>query len=402
MNMASFPHVLMLSWEFPPRIIGGISSHVYNLSLQLTRLGVAVHVVTCAFPGAPDREEIHGIAVYRTDPYALPAPDFPSWVYEMNLGLQRLGAEILRHMPRERSIIHAHDWLTAKAAIGLKHLHRIPLLSTIHSTEYGRQRGSLSSDCNRMIHETEYWLSFESWRIICCSHYMAEEVRHLFGVPEDKLNIIPNGVNPEEFSEPFEAESFRRQFARPGEALVLYVGRLVYEKGCKILMEAIPRILSQLEAKFVFVGDGYMREILEEEAKRLKLYDRVFFTGFLQGSALRRLYRVADICVIPSLYEPFGITALEAMAAKCLVIASATGGLAEIVEDGRTGITVPPGNPEALAKGITKALRDAGRYEELRNNALRKVLYEYDWRKIAKETLDVYLRVIEERRRVPW
>lgn len=400
--MVSFPEVVMLSWEFPPRIIGGISSHVYNLSLQLARLGVGVHVVTCSFPGAPDREEIHGIKVYRTDPYAIPAPDFPSWVFLMNLGLQRLGAEILRRFPKERTIIHSHDWLTAKAAIGLKHLHRCPLLATIHSTEYGRQRGLLSSDENRMIHQTEYWLSFEAWRIICCSLYMTEEVRRLFGLPEDKLDVIPNGVNPEDFQESFDTRSFRERFAKPEEALILYVGRLVYEKGCHVLMEAIPRILHHMDAKFVFVGEGYMRESLESDARRRNLYEKVFFTGFLEGSILRRLYRVADVCVIPSLYEPFGITALEAMAAKCIVVASATGGLREIVEDGRTGIGVPPGDPEALAQGIIRALRDRKQNEMLRKNAFMKVLDRYDWGKIAKATLEVYRRILQERREIPW
>jgi glycogen(starch) synthase len=395
--------VMMLTWEFPPRIIGGISPHVYHLAKSLARNGVKVYVVTCDFPGAPEHEIVDGVEVFRVDSYKNPSPNFATWVYLMNVNMQKEAAALVNRLGGEVDIFHAHDWLVANAGIGLKHVFRKPLLATIHSTEIGRRNG-LHFDYERMIHETEAWLTYEAWKVICCSNYMVSHVRWAFGLPEDKLIMVPNGVNIQEYTRNRNADlrQFRRKFALPEEKLVLYVGRLVFEKGTHVFVNAVPKILGKVDAKFVVVGNGYMKEPLSNLVKGMGLVHKVMFTGFVDDETLKNLQRCADVSVVPSLFEPFGIVALEAMAAKSPVVVSDTGGLSEIVEHDVNGVKVYPENPDSLAWGITKVLLDEKYANWIRNNAYKKVLGKYDWDKISQQTKNVYEAVLKEYSKSFW
>ena len=389
--------VMMLTWEFPPRIIGGISPHVYYLSRSLARNGVKVFVVTCDFPGAPQHEVLDGVEVYRVDSYRNPSPDFATWVYLMNVNMQKEAATIIRNLDENFDVIHAHDWLVATAGIGLKHVFRKPLFATIHSTEIGRRNG-IHLDHERMIHETEAWLTYEAWKVICCSDYMVSHVRWAFGLPPDKQVMIPNGVNTDVYAEAQSKDltQFRRRFALPGERIVLFVGRLVYEKGVHVLVNAIPKVLEKVDAKTVIVGNGYMKEQISGIVKGLGIDQKVMFTGFVDDETLRRLQTCADVSVVPSLFEPFGIVALEAMAAKSPVVVSDTGGLAEIVDHDVDGIKVYPNNPDSLAWGIIRVLTDDRNANRLRSNAYKKIQEKYNWDRIAKQTRDVYRTVLND------
>jgi len=389
--------VMMLTWEFPPRIIGGISPHVYYLSRSLARNGVKVFVVTCDFPGAHQHEVLDGVEVYRVDSYRNPSPDFATWVYLMNVNMQKEAATIIRNLDENVDVIHAHDWLVATAGIGLKHVFRKPLFATIHSTEIGRRNG-IHLDHERMIHETEAWLTYEAWKVICCSDYMVSHVRWAFGLPPDKQVMIPNGVNTDVYAEAQSKDltQFRRRFALPGERIVLFVGRLVYEKGVHVLVNAIPKVLEKVNAKTVIVGNGYMKEQISGIVKGLGIDQKVMFTGFVDDETLRRLQTCAAVSVVPSLFEPFGIVALEAMAAKSPVVVSDTGGLAEIVDHDVDGIKVYPNNPDSLAWGITRVLTDERNANRLRSNAYKKIQEKYNWDRIAKQTRDVYRTVLND------
>ena len=393
--------VLMLSWEFPPRVIGGISPHVYFLSKNLVKQGVKVHVVTCDFPGAKPYEVIDGVEVYRIDSYKNPSPDFATWVYLMNLNMQRETAAITRKIGNI-DVFHAHDWLVATAGIGLKHIFRKPLLVTMHSTEMGRREGT-HTGTEKMIHETEAWLTYEAWKVICCSDYMIQHVKWAFGLPNDKLVMIPNGVNTQSYEDSDDdLATFRSKFALPEEKIVLYVGRLVYEKGIHILINAVPKILEKANAKFIIVGSGYMKEQLLSIVRSMGLEHKVLFEGFVDEETLLKLQKCADVSVVPSLFEPFGIVALEAMAAKSPVVVSDTGGLSEIVEHDVTGVKAYPNNPDSLAWGIKKILLDDAYRERIRENAYRKVMEKYDWIKIAQQTKKVYEGVLGEYSKSFW
>jgi glycogen(starch) synthase len=389
--------VMMFTWEFPPRVIGGISPHVYFLSRSLVKEGVNVYVVTCDFPGAPAHEIIDGVEVYRIDSYKNPAPDFATWVYLMNLNMQKEAAAIVNRIENKIDVFHAHDWLVATAGIGLKHVFRKPLLVTMHSTEMGRRDG-LHTDTEKMIHETEAWLTYEAWKVICCSNYMVSHVRWAFGLPEDKLVMIPNGVNTNVYEslDKEDCGSSRARFALPEEKIVLYVGRLVYEKGIHVLINAVPKVLEKVNAKFIIVGSGYMKEQLLNIVRSMKLEHKVLFLGFVDDETLLRLQKCADVSVVPSLFEPFGIVALEAMAAKSPLVASDTGGLSEIVDHDLTGFKAYPNNPESLAWGIKKILMDESYRNYIRENAYAKVHEKYDWEKIALQTKEIYKTVLGE------
>ncbi len=401
--MKSKLSVMMFSWEYPPRVIGGISPHVYFLSRSLAEIGVKVHVVTCDFPGAATHEVVDGVEVYRVDSYKNPAPDFATWVYLMNLNMQKEAAAIVKKLRGKIDVFHAHDWLVATAGIGLKHVFRKPLLVTMHSTEIGRRDG-LHTDTEKMIHETEAWLTYEAWKVVCCSDYMVSHVKWAFGLPEDKLVMIPNGVNTRvyENSENEDANVFRTKFAMPHEKIVLYVGRLVYEKGIHVLINAVPKVLAKVDAKFIIVGSGYMKEQLLSIVKSMRLEHKVLFLGFVDDDTLVRLQKCADVSVVPSLFEPFGIVALEAMAAKSPVVVSDTGGLSEIVDHDVTGFKVYPNNPESLGSGITKILLDENYKKYIRENAFRKVQEKYDWQKIAEQTKNIYKTVLGEYSKSFW
>jgi glycogen(starch) synthase len=396
-------NVMFLTWEFPPRVIGGISPHVFYLSKSLAKNGVKVHVVTCDFPGAPAHETLDGVEVYRVDSYKNPSPDFATWVYLMNLNMQKEAAAIAAKLPEKIDVFHAHDWLVATAGIGLKHVFRKPLLVTMHSTEIGRRDG-LHTSTEKMIAETEAWLTYEAWKVICCSQYMVSHVKWAFGLPDDKLVMVPNGVDWQVYENirKQDLRAFRVSFALPAEKLVLFVGRLVYEKGAHVLINAIPKILDKVDAKFVIVGSGYMKEQLSAIVKSMGLEHKVLFTGFLDEESLLKLQCCADVSVVPSLFEPFGIVALEAMAAKSPVVVSDTGGLGEIVEHDVTGVKVYPNNVDSLAWGVTKVLTDEKYSNSLQENAYRRIQERYDWGRIAQQTKRIYEGVLGEYSKSFW
>jgi glycosyltransferase involved in cell wall biosynthesis len=394
--------VMMLTWEFPPRIIGGISPHVYYLSKSLARNGAKVYVVTCDFPGAPQHEVVDGVQVLRIDSYKNPSPDFATWVYLMNVNMQKEAAALVNSLGGKIDVFHAHDWLVATAGIGLKHVFRKPLFATMHSTEIGRRNG-IHFDYERMIHETEAWLTYEAWKVICCSDYMVSHVRWAFGLPEDKLVMVPNGVNTEVYAGHGEDLSeFRSKFALPEEKIVLFVGRLVYEKGVHVLVNAVPKVLEKANAKFIIVGNGYMKEQLSGLVKSMGLVHKVLFTGFVDDETLRKLQRCADVSVVPSLFEPFGIVALEAMAARSPVVVSDTGGLSEIVEHDVSGVKVYVNDPDSLAWGINRVLTDNGFANWLRTNAFKKVQEKYNWDKIGQQTSNIFRTVLSEYSKSFW
>ncbi len=366
--------ILMLSWEYPPKIVGGIARHVEELSWELAKLpGVEVHVVTCDFPGAAAEEIVAGVHVHRVAAYDAPGghKDFFHWIHQLNAAMRDRADALCREWlagkkagdplrdPKKLSnkdaiVLHAHDWLVWFAANELKHTYKLPLVGTIHATEYGRNNG-IHNEMQTYINSIEWKLVYESWRVIVCTHFMQHEVMHALHSPADKLDIIPNGVNPDKFAfdfPPEEAASFRAQFAAPNEKIIMFVGRGVREKGAQVLIDALPSVRqSYHDAKLVIAGGGY-RQHLVDQAAAIGMSAHVLFTGFIPDDALLRLYKVADIACFPSLYEPFGIVALEGMAAHVPVVVSNAGGLPEVVENNVTGITTFADNPGSLADGL--------------------------------------------------
>jgi len=392
--------VIMLSWEYPPRIVGGISPHVKELSQELSRLGVEVHVVTKATPNAPDEEtEASGVHVHRVHLDGQPH----NFVHEIQLLNEATDLRVRRLLEDWRpggqpTIFHAHDWLSLDSARELKYEYQLPMIATVHATEWGRNSG-INTDMSRYIHEQEYWLTYEAWRVIVCSEFMKKEVDTYFSCPADKSDVVFNGVDATKFE--FDATleelaTWRARMAKPTEKVVIYVGRFVREKGIHVLLNAASCVLAEEpDTKFVVVGGGH-RENLERFVRWFGLEDKILFTGFMSGRALHQLYRASDVAVFPSLYEPFGIVALEGMAAGCAVVASDAGGLNEVVIHDKTGTSTYAGDPGSLAWGILRVLRDPVRAEQLKKAARERLDTEFHWATIAQKTLAVYERVWAE------
>jgi glycogen(starch) synthase len=279
------------------------------------------------------------------------------------------------------------------------------LLSTIHATERGRGRGHLGSDQSRAIHHIEWWLTYESWRVIACSEYMAGEIATYFHCPREKVDVIPNGVETARFDrlEGVDLSHFRTMYALPSEQIVFSVGRVVLEKGLHVLLRALPLVLArQPSAKVVVAGKGPELEALRSLAWQLGVGEKVLLTGFISDEDRDRLFKIADCAVFPSLYEPFGIVALEAMAARCPVVVSEVGGLKDVVQHAETGITVYPDDPASLAWGIVHTLQHPQWAAARVANAYRVVHQEYNWERIARSTADVYRQIIAERAIAEW
>ena len=392
--------VLHLSWEFPPRIIGGIAAHVFDLSRALVRRGLEVNVMTCNFPDAKKFENINGVNVNRFEAYAT-GDSFLGWALRMQKNMEINSSDLISGTGGF-DIIHAHDWLSGVAGIGLKHLYRKPLITTMHSTEYGRRTG-IHNDLQASIHEIEGWITFESWRVITCSYYMRSHVAWCFHLPESKMCVIPNGVDVSKFSFSFDYWDVRNRFAHGSERILLFVGRLVPEKGLDTLINALPIILAGgVNVKLVVVGEGPQKEMYQGMASDRGLREKVMFAGYVDDWTLRALYRVADVTVVPSKFEPFGIVALEAMAAHCPLVTTSTGGLNETVDDGGTGLKVPTDDSPALAGAILRILRDVGFRNYVVENAYRKCLWNYNWDKIAEWTNGVYDAVRNEYTNGSW
>jgi glycogen synthase len=401
--------ILMLAWEFPPRIVGGLARHVGELSLAMAQAGAEIDVLTAHVAGSPAREVLWPkrgraaagrLVVHRAPPDPIHPLDFITSIHQLNFGL------LLRELALEGKydLVHAHDWLVAQAAWTLKQGLHLPLVCTIHATEHGRQ-GGIHNPLQSYIHANEWLLTYESWRVICCSQFMAEEVTRVLSVPTDKTRVIANGVDESRMrlsaKEKQDLPAFRARWAAPDEKLVLFVGRMVTEKGAQVLIDAAPRVLSAWpKARFVIVGGGWTGH-LSAQATALGLGNRVDFTGFVSEEDLRKLYGAADVAVFPSLYEPFGIVALEAMATGTPVVTSDVGGLREVLRHGENGIVTWANNADSLAWGILEVFRNPEAAQLRAKAAFAEIKTKYTWTGIAQETLSVYNEVLQGTKKIP-
>jgi glycosyltransferase involved in cell wall biosynthesis len=393
--------ILVLAWEFPPRIVGGIARHVAELYPEIVKLGHEVHLLTVEFENAPRYELVEGIHIYRV---VVPSGnDFFRWVANMNLSMDQQSQSLIAQKGKF-DLIHAHDWLVGDAGISLKHHFKIPLIVTIHATEHGRYNG-LYNDTQRYIASKEGILIYNAWRIIVCSNYMRHELQRVFGTPWDKMSMIYNGIRPDKKKRDpnIDYQEFRRRFAHDYEKIVYYVGRMTYEKGVSVLLTAAPQVLQHLNnhVKFIIIGGGDT-DRLKQLAWNLGIWEQCYFTGFMSDEDLDKFQTVADCAVFPSLYEPFGIVALESFAAKVPVVVSNTGGLAEVVQHGQTGIVTQTNNPDSLAWGIVEVLKNPDASKIFVENAYQDLDLRFSWEKLAKQTIAVYQQVFEERSNVQW
>jgi glycogen(starch) synthase len=392
--------VLILSWEYPPVMVGGLGRHVHALATSLAAAGHEVAVVSRHAEGAAFDEVVDGVRVVRVpeDPPLFPfnSETLLAWTMAFNHALTRAALRVAEEVQPE--VVHAHDWLVAHAATTVKHHYDIPLVATVHATEAGRHQGWLPGDMNRSIHSIEWWLTYEARRVITCSQYMRWEVTRLFALPPEKGDAIPNGVELAEWkADPADVAAVRARYG--GGPLVVFAGRLVYEKGVHDLLTAVPRLRRRHPGlRVVIAGDGPHLAELKAQARRLRLGRSVAWTGFLDAGQLPVLAAAADCAVVPSIYEPFGMVALEAAAAGTPLVVADTGGLREIVEHGITGLRFAPGEPAQLADAVTALLSDEVLARRLTKDARAVLARDYAWSTIAGRTVEAYRRAVREER----
>ena len=387
--------ILMLTWEYPPRIVGGIARVVHDLSHRLIKDGHEVTVVTYKEGNVPDFEDDKGVKVYRIGNYMINPNNFIDWIMQMNFNLVAKANEIIAK-EGNFDVIHAHDWLVAYAAKTLKNSYGTPIVATIHATEAGRNSG-IHDETQRYINDTEWMLTYEASEVIVNSNYMKSELQRLFGLPFEKINVVPNGVNLNLYSGVERDYEFRRQYAADNEKIILFVGRLVYEKGIQHLIAAMPKILEKYhDSKLIIAGKGGMIDELKAQVNAMGISNKVYFTGYLNSKQVVKMYKCADVAVFPSTYEPFGIVALEGMLSGTPVVVSDVGGLNEIVQHGENGMKSYAGNPNSLADSIVSLLYDPALCMKVAKNAKAKVRAEYNWQKIAQDTHFAYQKAICE------
>ncbi len=385
--------VLLISWEYPPVIEGGLGRHVRKLSEHLVASGDEVHVLTRGGGRLSAEEERHGVIVHRVrePPFPKDINAFVRWVDAMNAHMRALGIELCDRY--DYDLVHSHDWLVAGAAQSIsRHLDR-PWLVTVHATEYGRHQGWVHKHPQSHIHAVERAMARGADRVVTCSRYMRSHVSTVFGVAPSRVTVIPNGIDPSDLepAEEIDLEALRAKFARPSDRLVLLVGRLVYEKGFHLALDALAPVIRSLgDVRFVVAGTGTAEAELKGQARRLGLTRYGTFLGWVGDDMLHSLYRIADMCIVPSIYEPFGLVALEAMASGCLCVVADTGGLREVVPVGGTvGHRFRSRDAAALGSILEQVLTD----DEARTRVVaeaREHVLSFDWAAVAARTRGVY------------
>src|SRR5574337_536989 len=377
--------VLMVSWEYPPVVVGGLGRHVHHLSTALAEAGHQVVVLSrrpsdtdpSTHPSSDQISEGVRVIAAAQDPHEFSfGADMMAWTLAMGHAIVRAGLA-LDFVP---DVVHAHDWLVAHPALALAEFHDVPLVSTIHATEAGRHSGWVSGRLSRQVHAVESWLVRESDSLITCSASMRDEVSELFGPGLVEINVIRNGIDAARWP-------FARRRPHDGPPELLYIGRLEYEKGVHDAIAALPKIRRvHPGTRLTIAGDGTQQDWLVECARRHRVLKATSFLGRVDHAELLALLHSADVAVLPSHYEPFGLAALEAAAAGTPLVTSNVGGLGEAVLDGDTGLSCPPRNVAKLAAAVQTVLDDPAAAQRRAFAARERLTDAFDWHTVADAT----------------
>lgn len=387
--------VLHLSWEYPPLVYGGLGRHVHALAEAQAARGDNVTVITQMSPGEAPDSVVAGVRVLRVphDPPTLPFDEehLLAWVMSLESAMIRAGL----HLDTAPDVVHAHDWIVAHAAMALRTAYpESALVSTIHATEAGRHQGWLPGPLSEGIHSIEHWLVHESDRVIVCSQHMYAEVEKLFGegsLDPEHVTVIANGIDLDRWRASRAAVATARDRHAAAGPLIVFIGRLEWEKGAHTLIDALPRLRRRLPGlRVVIAGRGGAAEDLQRLARERRVSGMVEFTGWLPERELHALIAAADALVVPSIYEPFGLVALEGAALGAPLVVAQTGGLAEFVQEGVTGRLFAPGDAADLARAATAAVVDAAESQTMARAARHRLEAAYRWELLANQTDEAY------------
>jgi 1,4-alpha-glucan branching enzyme len=347
-------------------------------------MGHEVHVITAGVNEHPSYERLNEVHVHRVTPLNNYDDNFLNWIAGLNLAIALKVEKMADSLKFD--IIHAHDWLVGTSAIVIKETLSIPLLSTIHATEHGRNNG-IYTEMQQFIHAKELQLIKESDQLIACSEYMREELLTIYQAPSKKIAVIPNGVEQMEIDMDVE-EYF--PFLR-NRKYIFSVGRMVKEKGYETIIEAaeLAKETGQ-NIYFVVAGKGPMLENYRRQVREKELENFLSFIGYVSDEQRNGLLTRSELAIFPSLYEPFGIVALEAMILGKPTVVSEVGGLKGIVQHLQTGLLMVPGNAISVMENINILLRSPQNAQEIGNRGMKIVKSLYGWKNIASQTTRVF------------
>lgn len=393
---ARLMRILHLAWEYPPVLYGGLGRHVHALANAQAANGHDVVVITQASgPGAPTTGAVEDsdsgpVRVLRAGdlPTLAESGDLLGQVTLMEQAFTACGEDLLGSWSPD--VVHAHDWMVAHAAVSLRAASGAPLVATIHATEAGRNQGWVTTELSTTIHSIEWWLANTADAVIACSRSMDDEIACLFGVHATR--VVANGIDLSHWTPPNGASERMRAAHADARPLLAYTGRMEWEKGVQLLLQAMPALRqANPDVRLLVAGRGSYLPQLQEQARELGLDHCTRFLGWVSEEDLRAVVAVADVAIAPSLYEPFGLVALEAAALGTPVVVSETGGLAEFAGDGERALTFRPGDVDGLARAVQEGLDEPAAARERAQRAADSLTDQHDWRRIARATVEVYL-----------
>jgi len=408
-------NILMLSMEYSPEISGGVGTHVQELSAGLSRHGDRVAVVACTV-GEMQKLVENNRTVYLIPPEqgATSTSQSITWgILAFNRQLVGFVRQTVLSEWNTPDLVHCHNWLTFPAAYELGRSLKVPVICTIQFVSEPCERWWGQTPDPEIV-EQETRACQEADGVITVSHSLRSILQHTRGIPDHKIHVIHNGMNVEAFSRKdisaLHLNKLRAAVAPDGEKIVLFAGRLNPQKGVSAIFASMPSVFEHCQdVKYVFVGEpdsqqfaNTLRQMLDESPA---LKARTMFLGKLPRDKLAALYRIADVALVPSVYEPFGYAAIEAMAAKVPLVATAAGGLAEIVDHGKTGISIPihiednglhSVDVATLAAATVQLLRDGEFARQLAAAGEEKARGTFGIETMVRSTHAIYEAVVSE------
>jgi len=396
MNKLGTKHVstvLHLTTEFGDQLIGGLGRHVNDLVQSCKEENLTIIVMTISRTGKESYSFNDGIHIFRMIPWQEDSASLPDYFRNLNF---RFTQFILQDLHIQFDLVHVHDWFFATTACQIKKMLGIPFVSTIHSTERERKQFNNGKVIPQIIEYEDQLLQYSD-HIIVCSEYMKDILLIRKPNRQNSISVIPNGIILENLKKMLSKDEALKRFPFLTEPILLGIGRLVKEKGFHILIEAFSQIHRQYPTlKLVLAGSGPYENELKRISKLYKLDSKVIFVGFLNEIERNTLLSKCEIVVIPSLYEPFGIVALEGLAASKPVLAFKTGGLKEIVKDNR-GILLEGISSVQLAERLHKCLQHPKDVEAVALRGYQAMIAEYQWLSIIRITISMYNKVVSNR-----
>ncbi|HLD97241.1 MAG TPA: glycosyltransferase family 4 protein [Candidatus Nanoarchaeia archaeon] len=397
--------VLMFGWEFPPMNTGGLGTACYGLTKGLAQNGVSITLVLPQAPGESEKSGLGFLKIRNANVTNLKIKSVKSAmvaymspqdyeqrmlrlkgrkpIYGSNLfdEVERFASQAAIIAKEEQfDIIHAHDWMTFKAGMAAKRVSGKPLVVHVHATEFDRTGGL---GANEHVYNIEKEGMMQADAVIAVSGYTKQKIMENYGIPESKIKVVHNAVDKDDIPSV--------EVQKPGVKTVLYLGRITLQKGPDYFIAAAKKALeADQNIRFIIAGSGDMEPRIIEQAASLGIAHKVLFTGFLTDKDIHKAYRMADLYVMPSVSEPFGITPLESVMNQTPVIVSKQSGVREVLKH---CLQVDFWDVDQMANKMVAALKYKELHSELQRNSYEEAS-RLSWSKSAQRCIEVYNSVL--------